>query len=45
MNDAVQTYQRQEGGLVEVWFYWDRGTALAFRDGGRVGAEFRMPRP
>jgi len=39
----VETYQRQEGGLVEVWFYWDKGTVVAFRDGGRVGADLVLP--
>jgi len=41
--DAVYTYQKLGGGLVEVWFYRSRGLALAFRDGGRFGAPVELP--
>lgn len=39
---AIRTYSLPGGGLVEVWFYWDRGVVEAFRDGARLGPPFRL---
>jgi tetratricopeptide (TPR) repeat protein len=35
--DAIRTYGVPGGGLVEVWFYRNRGVVDVFRDGTRVG--------
>ncbi len=43
--EAVYTYTLPGGGLVEVWFYWKKGVAEAFRDGGRIGPALQLPRP
>jgi tetratricopeptide (TPR) repeat protein len=43
--EAVYTYTLPGGSLVEVWFYWKKGTAEAFRDGGRIGPALALPRP
>jgi tetratricopeptide (TPR) repeat protein len=40
----VLTYQRVGGGLMEVWLYWGRGVAEAFREGGRHGDRVPLPR-
>ncbi len=42
--EAVYTYTVPGGSLVEVWFYWNKGVAEAFRDGGRIGPVLRLPR-
>ncbi len=42
--DAVYTYTLPGGGLVEVWLYWSKGLAEAFRDGARLGTEISIPR-
>jgi len=36
--EEVYTYTIPGGGLVEAWFYWTRGWAAAFREGGRIGS-------
>lgn len=43
--DAIQTYTLPGGGLVEVWFYWRESVVEAFREGGRLGPTFNLPRP
>ncbi len=42
--DAIYTYTLPAGGLVEVWLYWGRGVAEAFRDGARLGSTVPVPR-
>ena len=41
---AIRTYSLPGGGLVEVWFYWDRGVIEAFREGARLGPAFTLDR-
>jgi len=43
--EDVYTYERLGGGLVEVWFYWNRGRVVAFREGGRIGIPVELDRP
>lgn len=45
--EEVITYTVPGGGLVEVWFYWEKGMIQAFREGGEVGSPFflRPPAP
>lgn len=42
--EAIYTYSRLGGDLVEVWFYWDQRKVIAFQDGGRYGVPVDLPR-
>jgi tetratricopeptide (TPR) repeat protein len=41
---AVYTYTLPDGDLVEVWLYWRRGVAEAFREGEPIGSPVVLPR-
>ncbi len=42
--DEIRTYTIPGGGLVEVWFYWRESVVEAFREGGRLGPAFHLPK-
>ena len=43
--ESIYTYTIPGGDLVEVWFYWDDAVVEVFREGGRLGPAFHLPRP